>query len=125
MYLNRPPSFRITSPLRGLKLCSFFIEDMSIIIFRITSPLRGLRNNISLLPRSRYLCINSAPHYLCLPLRGLQNSVSLFLKSRYPCVNGTPYHLRPPLRGLKHCCWHCRSRSQPFRITSPLRGLAE
>ena len=73
-------------------------------------------------PRSRYLCINSAPHYLCPPLRGLQNSVSLFLKSRYPCVNGTPYHLRPPLRGLKHFQNNTNCKINNFRIISSLRG---
>ena len=97
---KRGVNFRITSPLRGLKHCNL-VHSISFYCFRITSPLRGLQNNVSLFLKSRYLCVNSALHYLRPPLRGLQNNVSLFLKSRYICVNSAPHYLHPPLRGLK------------------------
>ena len=90
--------------------------------------MRGLRNNISLLRKTRYLCVNSAPHYLRPPMRGLRHNISLLRKTRYLCVNGTPYHLRPPMRGLRNNISLLRKtrylcvNSAPHYLRPPMRG---
>ena len=46
----------------------------------------------------------------------------LLLKHKYLCVNSALHYLRPPLRGLKPCTKHPSTLLKTFRIISPLRG---
>ena len=47
----------------------------------------------------------------------------LFLTYRYLCVNSALHYLRPPLRGLKPNAISWESSKVAFRITTPLWGL--
>ena len=68
--VNSTPCY-LRPPLCGLKLVAK-VAPNSFRFFRITSPLWGHANYTILSPRHRYLCVNSAPHYLRPPLRGLK-----------------------------------------------------
>ena len=72
-----------------------------LLTFRIISPLRGHQDTASLLDKSRYLCVNSASHYLRPPMRGQQNTVRLLHKNKYRCENSAPHYFCPLMRGQK------------------------
>ena len=69
-----------------------------------------------LLMRHRYLCVNSALHYLRPPLRGLK-----LFKSKMP-RHGIIFRIISPLRGLKPIILKGEGIISYFRITTPLRG---